>query len=77
MVGNIGNHSVMNLILRPLNDVNDPVWSVILSIMLLLCMVVWVIYYILRIDKNEYGCYDSPEQEELLQLQSGRDQQSP
>ena len=67
----------MNLLLRPLNDVNDPVWSVILSIMLLLCMVAWIIYYILRIDKNEYGSHDTPESEELLQLPSGSDQQSP
>ena len=60
MVGNIGNHSVMNLILKPLNDVNDPVWSVILSIILLLCMVAWVIYYILGIDEKEYGSHDTP-----------------
>jgi len=60
MVGNTGNHLVMNLILRPLNDVNDPVWSVILSIMLLLCMVMWIIYYILRIDEKENGRNDTP-----------------
>jgi len=63
MVGNIGNHLVvMNLLLRPLNDINDPVWSVIFSIMLLLAGVFYVVYYILGIDKREsHGSDDTPE----------------
>ena len=62
MDGNIGNHLVvMNLILRPLNDINDPVWSVILSIMLLLAGVFYVVYYILGIDEREsHGSDDTP-----------------
>ena len=50
MVGNIGNPSV-NLILRPLTDINDPTWSVILSILLLL---VGVGYTIVLIMKESY-----------------------
>ena len=37
----------MNLILRPLQDINHPVWSVIISIMLLLCGVGYYIYTIM------------------------------
>ena len=80
MDGNIGNLLVdMNLILRPLNDINDPVWSVIFSIMLLLIGVSWVIRYILLVDTKEAqenGSDDTTESEELLQLPSDRDQQS-
>ncbi|AOV61808.1 hypothetical protein BOW91_gp138 [Synechococcus phage S-WAM2] len=39
-------------------------------------MVAWVIYYILGIDKKEYGSHDPTQQEELLQFPSDRDQQS-
>ena len=68
----------MNLILRPLDNVNDPVWSVIISIIILLIGVAYVIYYILSIDEQESnGSNDATEQEELLQLPSDRDQQSP
>jgi len=67
----------MNLFLRPLIDNNDPVWSVILSIMLLLVGVIWVVKYILEIDEKEYGSDDATQQEELLQLPSSGDQQSP
>ena len=52
----------MNLLLRPLNDINDPVWSVIFSIMLLLAGVFYVVYYILGIDEREsHGSDDTPE----------------
>ena len=63
MVGNIGNHLiVMNLLLRPLNDINDPVWSVIFSIVLLLAGVFYVVAYILGIDEREsHGSDDTPE----------------
>ena len=66
----------MNLLLRPLNDINDPVWSVILSIVLLLVGVFYVVAYILGIDEKEYGSHDPTQQEELLQFPSDRDQQS-
>ena len=45
----------MNLVLCPLQDVNDPVWSVIISIILLLAGVFYVVYYILGIDVRENG----------------------
>ena len=64
---------LMNLLLRPLNDINDPVWSVIFSIILLLIGVGWVVRYILLVDTREaqdHGSDDTPKQEELLQLQS-------
>ena len=52
----------MNLLLRPLEDVNDPVWSVIFSILLLLAGVFYVVYYILGIDEREsHGSDDTSE----------------
>jgi len=66
----------MNLLLRPLEDINDPVWSVIISIIILLIGVSWVIRYILLVDTREaqeYGSNDTTQQEELLQLQSSGD----
>jgi len=53
MSGNIGNHSVMNLILRPLDNVADPVWSVIISILILLAGVTYYIVYIMRMAFDE------------------------
>ena len=51
----------MNLVLRPLDNINDPVWSVIISIIILLLGVAYVIYYILGIDKSEsHGQDDTP-----------------
>ena len=53
----------MNLILRPLNDVNDPTWSIIISLLILLVGVAWVIKYILGIDAREaqeHGSDDTP-----------------
>ena len=67
----------MNLILRPHENYNDPVWGVIISIILLLIGVVYIVVYILSIDDREsHGSNDTPKQEELLQLQSSGDQQS-
>ena len=67
----------MNLVLRPLENPNDPVWSVIISIIILLIGVFYIIVYILGIDEREsHGSDDTPESEELLQLPSDRDQQS-
>ena len=51
MGGNIGNHSV-NLILRPLNDINDPTWSVIISIIILLIGVGYVVVQVLNYDEG-------------------------
>ena len=53
---------------------NDPVWSVIVMIALLLIGVVWIIVYILGIDERESnGSHDTTESEELLQLSSDGD----
>ena len=75
MGGSIGNPSHMNLILRSHENLNDPVWSVIISIMILLIGVFYVIVYILGIDEREsHGSDDTTKQEKLLQLQSDGDQ---
>ena len=77
MDGNTGNHLIMNLILRPLADVNDVTWSIIWLMIILLAGVLYVVVYILGIDEREsHGSHDTPEQEESLQLPSGGDQQS-
>jgi hypothetical protein len=61
----------MNLILRPLDNPDDPVWSVIIMVILAVAMAVYVIIYILGVDKREsHGSNDTTEQEELLQLPS-------
>jgi len=66
----------MNLLLRPLDNVADPVWSVIFMVFLSLCMAGYSIYYILGIafEELEDGSIDTTEQEELLQLPSDGDQ---
>ena len=54
----------MNLLLRPLNDVNDVTWSIVISLIILLIGVGWVIKYILGIDAMEaeqHGSDDTPE----------------
>ena len=64
----------MNIILRPLENTDDPVWSVIWMIAILLAGLAYVIVYILRMDEREsHGSNDTPEQEELLQLPSSGD----
>ena len=66
----------MNLILRPLDNPNDPVWSVIIMVILALAMAVYVIIYILGVDeREEHGSNETPKQEELLQLPSDGDKQ--
>ena len=63
----------MNLLLRPLEDVNDVTWSIIWILVILLAGVIWVIAYILGIDEREsHGSDDTPESEELLQLPSDK-----
>ena len=49
----------MNLLLRPLNDVNDVTWSIIISILILLAGVLYVIVYILGYDEMTDGSNES------------------
>jgi hypothetical protein len=42
----------MNLLLRPLENPNDPVWSVIISIIILLIGVGYVIVQVLNYDEE-------------------------
>ena len=66
----------MNLILKPLDDVNDVTWSIVISLIILLVGVFYIIVYILGIDERESnGSDDTTKSEELLQLPSDRDQQ--
>lgn len=64
------------MILKPLENAGDPVWSVIIMLVILLVMTTWYIVYILRLSFKELedGSDDTPKQEELLQLQSNGDQ---
>lgn len=43
----------MELFLRPLNDFNDPTWSVIISLAILLAGVLYYVAYILRMAFDE------------------------
>ena len=55
-------------------NMNDPVWSVIIMIAILLIGVVWIVVYILGIDERESnGIHDTTESEELLQLSGDGD----
>ena len=68
----------MNLFLRPIDDVTDVTWSIIWCMIILLTGVAYYIYTIMRLafqELEENGINDPTEQEELLQLQSRRDQQ--
>ena len=69
----------MNLFLRPLEDVNDVTWSVIWCLIILLGGVSYYIYTIMKLayEELEDGENVTAEQEELLQLPSDGDQQSP
>ncbi len=66
----------MNLLLRPLDNPGDPVWSVIILVILAVVGALFVIIYILReaFAELENGSHDPPEQKELLQLPSDGDQ---
>ena len=67
----------MNFILRSHENINDPTWSVIWSIIILLIGVLYIIVYILGIDERElHGSNDTSEPEKLLQLPGSGDQQS-
>ena len=69
----------MELFLRPLEDVNDVTWSIVISLLILLAGVAYYIYTIMKLayEELEDGSNDTPQQEELLQLPSSGDQQSP
>ena len=43
----------MNLFLRPLHEISDPTWSVIISIIILLLGVTYYIVYIMRMAFDE------------------------
>ena len=65
----------MNLLLRSHENVNDPVWSVIISVMIAVALALGYVIYILKVSYTELsdGSYDPTEQEELLQLPSDGD----
>ena len=64
----------MNLVLRPLDNINDPTWSVIISLVILLFFVAFNIYIIMKLafEELEDGSDDTPESEELLQFPSDK-----
>jgi len=66
----------MNLLLRPLNYPSDPVWSVIILVIIAVGLALGYVVYILRVSFKELkdGSNDTPKQEELLQLSSDGDQ---
>jgi len=66
----------MNLLLRPLDNVADPVWSVIICVVLALALALVMVINILQMAFAEMndGADDTTEQEELLQLPSDGDQ---
>lgn len=49
----------MNLLLRPLNDVNDVTWSIVISLIILLAGVVYYIAYIMGMAFDEMKDGDS------------------
>jgi len=66
----------MNLLLRPLDNVADPVWSVIICVILALALALVMVINILQMAFAELndGADDTTKQEELLQLPSDGDQ---
>jgi hypothetical protein len=69
----------MNLLLRPLDNPADPVWSVIILVIIAVGLALGYVIYILRESFEELadGRTDTTEQEELLQLPSDGDQSCP
>jgi len=66
----------MNLLLRPLDYPSDPVWSVIILVIIAVGLALGYVVYILRqaFAELEDGSIDTTKQEELLQLPSDGDQ---
>ena len=69
----------MNLLLRPLDNPADPVWSVIILVIIAVALALGYIVYILgeAFAELEDGRTDPTKQEELLQLPSNGDQPCP
>ena len=66
----------MNLLLRPLDNPADPVWSVIILVIIAVGLSLGYIVYIIgeAFEELADGGNDTTEQEELLQLSSDGDQ---
>ena len=66
----------MNLLLRPLDNPADPVWSVIILVVIAVGLATGYVVYILRQAFAELkdGSNDTTKQEKLLQLPSDGDQ---
>ena len=69
----------MNLLLRPLDYPSNPVWSVIILVIIAVGLALGYVVYILRqaFAELENGSIDTTKQEELLQLSSDGDQSCP
>ena len=69
----------MNLVLRPLDIPGDPVWSVIILVIIAVGLALGYVIYILRMafEELENGSTNTTEQKELLQLPSDGDQPCP
>ena len=69
----------MNLLLRPLDYPSNPVWSVIILVIIAVGLALGYVVYILRqaFAELEDGSNDTTKQEELLQLSSDGDQSCP
>ena len=69
----------MNLLLRPLDYPSDPVWSVIILVIIAVGLALGYVVYILRqaFAELEDGSIDTTKQEKLIQLQSDGDQSCP
>ena len=69
----------MNLLLRPLDIPGDPVWSVIILVIIAVGLALGYVIYILRqaFAELENGSIDTTKQKELLQLPSDGDQSCP
>ena len=66
----------MNLLLHPLDNVADPVWSVIILVIIAFGLALGYVVYIIgeAFEELADGGNDATEQEELLQLPSDGDQ---
>ena len=74
-LGTLFEGAQVNLILRTHENFNDPVWSVILCIIILLLGTGYYILYIMRTAfyELEHGSNDTTKQKKLLQLSSNGD----
>ena len=69
----------MNLLLRPLDIPGDPVWSVIILVIIAVVGMLGYVIYILNMAFTELkdGSTETTKQKELLQLPSDGDQSCP